>query len=757
VVDPRPVLLAVMAWAGCWVATRADPTWVFICSAVGALIALLSWGRRSWLGVAAGLMLLVSVGCSGLRVLTPTPLHAWAAEQAVVTVEGVCGPGRSGKSFAGAWWQATMTVESVTGRGETWQTNTSVRVVASGALAASWSELAPGARIRAAVRLGETTEPEANAAVARAREPPQVLAGPELPDAVVEYLHQGLREAVSGLAKRPRALVPALVVGDISAMDDDLRDEFKATGLTHLTAVSGANLTILLGCAALLAGRFLRGWKLRVLLTGVVAFFVLLCRSEPSVLRAAVMGVIGLSALGWGRTSAAMRFLCWAVIVLLLIDPWMAVSTAFCLSVAATAGIVCWAQPWALALGRRIPLWLAEAICVPLAAQLATQPIIVAISGQLSLVGVVANMIAAPLVAPATVLGFAALALAVVSPWLAAIPGTMAGWFAQGLCWVSEFCAGFPGAVVELDSSPQVVALVVVGGLGVVLVLPRVWSSGVISLGLAVALVAAILQPVPHLGWPPDGWAMVSCDVGQGDATVFNAGGSAALLVDTGPEPAAVDACLRELRISDVTVLLSHLHADHVGGLSAVGQGRKLQAVILSEVHSPQSAWRDVNALAAGAQLITATPGMVFQVGSLSIEVLATKPFAAAGPASEGESSAENDSSLVIRVETGEFSAVVAGDVEESGQRNALQSDRLSADVLVVPHHGSAHQLPEFLQAVSPSLALISVGRDNGYGHPAPSLLSMLAGTPVYRTDLNGSVAVAVVADGSGLEVKSVK
>jgi competence protein ComEC len=605
------------------------------------------------------------------------------------------------------------------------------------------------------VRLSQTLEPEANAAVARAREPPLLLAEPQLPDAVVEHLHQGLREAVSGLAKRPRALVPALVVGDISAMDDDLRDEFKATGLTHLTAVSGANLTILLGCAALLVGRFFRGWKLRMLLVGVVAFFVLLCRSEPSVLRAAVMGVIGLSALGWGRTSAAMRFLCWAVIVLLFADPWMAVSTAFCLSVAATAGIVCWAQPWALLLGRRIPLWLAEAICVPLAAQLATQPIIVAISGQLSLVGVLANMIAAPLVAPATILGFAALAIAVVSPWLAAIPGTMAGWFAQGLCWISEFCAGFPGAVIEMDSSPLAIALVVVGGLGAVLVLPRVWSSAPLSIGLAVALILAILQPVPQLGWPPDGWAMVSCDVGQGDATVFNAGGSSAFLVDTGPEPTAVDNCLRELGISNVTELLSHLHADHVGGLSAVGRGRTLQAVILSEVHSPESAWRTVNELSANSELITATPGMVFRVGALRVEVLATKPFSGNPAASEGESSAENDSSLVIRVDSGEFSAVVAGDVEESGQRNALQSDHLDADVLLIPHHGSAHQLPDFLHAVSPDIALISVGRGNSYGHPAPSLLALLGNITVYRTDLNGSVAVVPVD--TGLEVKSLK
>jgi competence protein ComEC len=192
-------------------------------------------------------------------------------------------------------------------------------------------------------------------------------------------------------------------------------------------------------------------------------------------------------------------------------------------------------------------------------------------------------------------------------------------------------------------------------------------------------------------------------------------------------------------------VVLTHLHADHVGGLSAARSGRALSALVVSQVREPADAWAAVLSDAGPAEVITASPGMVLRLGEVELEVLAVKPFAKPSLPTAGESSDENDSSLVLRVVVAGLSATLGGDIEEAGQRNALKSDKLASDVLLVPHHGSAHQLAQYFQAVQPSLALISVGEDNGYGHPAPSVLHLLAGVPTYRTDLDGSIAVAKV------------
>ncbi|MDR1710556.1 MAG: ComEC/Rec2 family competence protein [Propionibacteriaceae bacterium] len=741
--DFRPVLLAALAWASVWLATSRDLHVAALVCCAGLLAMLLGTRRaksapcgqvsRRWLVVAAGAVILVSAGCAATRAWVQTlgPVCGWAAENATVQVTAVIGAGRSGVAKYGQWWQANATLTTALGRGERWDLNVPVRLVASGADTATWAQLDPGTAVSTTVRLSETDEPEANVAVARARGSPDVvaLAGPV--DAAVNALQDGLRASVAGLAPDARALVPALVVGDVAAMDEALRDDFSATGLTHLMAVSGANLTILLGCATLLVGRVWRGWRLRFALLGVVVFFALLCRGEPSVLRAAVMGGVSVTALGAGRRNG-LRYLSWAVIALLLADPWLARSAGFALSVAATCGIVLWANQWAEAMP--LPTWLAQAVCVPLAAQLATQPIITAISGQLSVVGVFANMIAAPLVAPATVMGFLATALAVLSVPVAALPANVAGWFAQGLVWIARWCAGLPVAAITWSSDPTSICLLSVAVVGVVAVLPRVWRSVGLTALLGIGMVIAVLQPVGRPGWPPD-WDMVSCSVGQGDATAFNAGSERALLVDVGPDPKQLRRCLAGLGVHETVAVLTHLHADHVSGLPSAAASQ----VFVSQVREPASGWAIVTD--SGLPVTVLNVGDRLSYGDVQVTVLAAKPLAASSSAAEGESSAENDSSLVMRVSVGDLTALLGGDVEEAGQRAAAQAD-LAADVALVPHHGSAHQYPGYLEKAHPAAALISVG-ENSYGHPAPSVLKLLSGTPVYRTDQCGDIAVS--------------
>ncbi|MFP5283485.1 MAG: ComEC/Rec2 family competence protein, partial [Actinomycetes bacterium] len=555
-------------------------------------------------------------------------------------------------------------------------------------------------------------------------------------------------------------LVPALVLGDTESITEDLSADFGTTGLTHLTAVSGANLTLLLAFL-LLAARWVgvRGWWLRLVGLLGVAMFVALCRTKPSVLRAAAMGLVALAALGTGSVRAGLRHLAVAATVLLLVDPMLSRSVGFALSVLASGGIIWWARRWALALAGWAPRLVAEAVAVPLAAHLATLPVVAALSGAVSVVGLLANALAGPFVGPATVCGFLAAGLSLLSPSLAAVAGFGAAWSAQPILWVAHAGARVPGAALAWPAEP--LALTVLGAIalavGLVLrpLLARRWFCLLAAVGLLAALAVVPRQP----GWPPRDWLLVACDIGQGDGLVLRAGPRAAVVVDTGPDPPAIRHCLDRLQIRDVPLLiLSHFHADHVDGLPGVLAGRRVGQMWVSPYAFPAQEALAAQRLAAAEGVAVRAPvaGEHGVVGEVTVEVLGPRsvPEPSLGldgaprhPETGPESGAENDASLVVRATAGGVRILLTGDIEPSAQAVLLASGvDLGADVLKVPHHGSARQDPDFLAATGARVAVASAGQDNDYGHPAPRTVALLEslGMTVLRTDSQGAVAVTV-------------
>jgi competence protein ComEC len=259
------------------------------------------------------------------------------------------------------------------------------------------------------------------------------------------------------------------------------------------------------------------------------------------------------------------------------------------------------------------------------------------------------------------------------------------------------------------------------------------------------AVVAALIQiPVRALtsGWPPPGWVMVACDIGQGDAIVLPAAAHTAVEIDAGPDPVAVDHCLRDLGVSRVALLIfSHYHLDHVGGIVGVFHDRTVDRVITGPLAEPASGVALVQGVLAQHGLTISTPpiGSEFDVGQVHLQVLAPQA------AFHDTRSDPNNSSLVLRATVGDTSILLPGDVEVEAQQMMMAARiDVSADVLKVPHHGSAYFDPDFLAAVHARVGVISVGLHNDYGHPSPLLLTELAkiGVPVRRTDLDGDVAV---------------
>lgn len=744
--DLRPLIFAGAAWLGTGMGTSTAHGWLpWAMLGIAGIVGVLA--RSSRLVVAAALVLGVAVSAGALRalVVAGSVVTDLGNQGAMVTITGQVGQGRViDSSPGGAMWLVPVGAQRIDGRGAAWWTGTSVLLSASGDLFDAWRDVAPGSTVTTTVRLSASDDPSI-AAWASARDVAQVVADPGVVDQAVNAVRAGLRQSVSGLPPAPAALVPALVVGDTSAMTTDLVERFRVTGLTHLTAVSGANLTLMLAALLWVAGRLrvLGWWRRALALLGVLGF-VALCRSEPSVLRAAAMGLIGLLALGWSGPRQGLRYLAWAMVGLLLMDPWLARSVGFALSVLASAGILLWARRWAQTLARWLPLWLAEAFTVPLAAQLATQPVVTAISGQVSVVAVLSNVLAGPLVGPGTVLGFAAAWTSVVLPPLATALGWAAGGFGQGLCWIAELGSALPGAAVVWPVSPVGIGLLVVGSgllVGVMgWLLARPWLVGVI----AVALVFMAWKPMGPPGWPPAEWSVVSCDVTQGDATVIRAGPQAAIVVDSGPDPGLVDRCLDQLGVTSVPWLVfTHPHADHIGGAAGVAAGRRVGRLLLAATTAQAPGWRSVQAAVPGVPVEWAAAGAVVSGGGARVSVLASSPLSGAADGS-ADSAAENDASLLLRAESGGVRILLAGDLQEAGQQQALATGEVRADVLVVPHHGSNHQDPEFLAAVGARVAIVSVGADNDYGHPAARTVTAVTatGAELFRTDRQGAVAV---------------
>ncbi|MEU0147724.1 ComEC/Rec2 family competence protein [Streptomyces sp. NPDC006288] len=649
-------------------------------------------------------------------------------------------------------------------------------MVAPGDAAGRWKKLLPSTALHVSGRLAPPRhEGERIAAVlgTGADEPPEVVSRPTLLQRGAGRLRAGLREATDGLDTDARALLPGLVVGDTSRVPPDLHDAFKATDLTHLLAVSGANLSILLFLLIGPPGAALRserrglaprlGLSLRMTAMtggGIALVFVIVCRPEPSVLRAAACGLITLLAIGTGRRRSLIPALAAAVLLLVLYDPWLARSYGFLLSVLATGALLVLAPRWSGALQRRgVPARLAEMLAAAGAAQAVCAPVVVVLASRVSLVAIPCNLLAEFAVAPATVLGFAALAVAPV--WMTAAKGlaTVAGWPVGWIATVARTGAALPGAEAAWPGGWRGAALLAALTLALVLSARRLARHPWICSAAALLLVLAILRPVPLTrfvtGWPPPGWALALCDVGQGDAMVLAAGDGTGVVVDTGPEPRLVDRCLRELGITRVPLLLlTHFHADHVRGLPGVLRGREVGAIQTTVLDEPpeQAAFVKRTAAAAHVPTVRAVPGERRREGPLDWQVLwpAADPRGAV-PIFVGEE--PNDSSVTLLVRSAGLTLLLLGDLEPPSQQGVLRSYPAlpRVDVLKVAHHGSAHQDPALLRSVSPRFALISCGTDNPYGHPAARTIEALeaAGAEVLRTDIHGAITVS--GAGSGL------
>ncbi len=600
-------------------------------------------------------------------------------------------------------------------------------------------QLIPGERISGRAKVLLSRERKV-AALFILEQPPTIVA----PANVIQRWSTHLRHRFAHRSQRidgdSGTLIPGLVLGDTSRESESFVAAMRRVGLTHLTAVSGENFAIIAATLLWMSQWFIRRQRLRVILTALaLVAFIFLVRPSPSVLRASVMtGVLLLSKVKGSRADP-LASLGFAVGILVLLDPFQALDAGFALSVAATAGILLLAPRISNYLHERgVSERVAEFVAIPISATALCSPIIVAISGQLSLIAIPINLIVSLVVAPITILGF----IAALVPWnsLAHLLLVLVNPCAHWITWIAREGANFP-----LLTLPRNLAGIAIVLASVILVLRKKW----IFLTAEILLVLLIFL-AQSIAWPGSNWRVANCDVGQGDALVINLGHGQALVIDVGPDPLLINTCIRDLGITTVPLLvLTHFHADHVGGLPGLLRAASVKNVWISDSTQPASEYSAVMNELSAVAISVAHEGQAVhfasEFGEVAIRVIWPRANLDQTTNSVSDGSTINNSSVALLISIGALSLFASGDVEPPAQSEIVAGEALPhVQILKVSHHGSAYQDARLYQELHPEIALISVGAGNSYGHPAQKTLLGLrqAGAHVLRTDLDGAISI---------------
>lgn len=742
-------------------ARGADPAWVIggeIAAAVAAALIVgvaLIHRRPAWaaLGAVAAAALLSSA--SYAATVSAAPLDAVGSR---ATVEAtVIGDMRLRSGLGGPALDVRAHVSTMTTSRGDWQVGAPVvlRMPPEGA-----PPIGAKVSVTGTVREGDPLRGIAaliDADRVVVTEPPGLLG------TLANTVRGSLRASLEGAPPRAAALVEGLAVGDETAQPPELAEQMRVAGLSHLTAVSGGNTSIVVGAVLLVTTAIGLGLYVRVAAAALaLGAFVVIVGPQPSVLRASVMAAVALLAIITGSRRTGLHALAFAVVVLVVLSPALASSWGFALSVAATGGLVVLAAPLVARWGQggRARRAVVAALALTVGAQIATLPLIAAFGDGLSLVSVPANLLAAPAVAPVTVLGLLAAIAGTVSAPVAALLARLAEPFAAWIAWVAEATSSWPAATLPWPGGlpGAFLAALVAAALAHAIRRHRGRHERtgrprtLVLAAVVLAAIAALALRIPErAGWPPPGWLVLACDVGQGDALVLRGEDGGAVVVDAGPDPRAMDRCLKDAGIERVDLLvLTHHHADHVDGVPGVLDGRTVASALVSPLREPVEQADKVGGWLAGVPTSAARAGQRLEVDGISLSVLWPQRII------RGPESAPNNASVVLLAQVRGVRLLLLGDVEVAAQvalRTSLAGP--GVDIVKVAHHGSRFQDPALAAWTAGRIAIMSVGEGNRYGHPAPETLRAWehAGALIARTDLAGDVAIVGAGPGPGLGV----
>jgi competence protein ComEC len=604
------------------------------------------------------------------------------------------------------------------------------------------------------------------------------LAGQAGTASLAGRLRQGARLRVDRFFGAQAPLAASLLLAQRDALDPQVRDRFARAGLSHLLAISGLHVGLVCGIF-LLVGSLLRlGRRGSAVMAaaGTVAY-VLVLGAPHSAARAALQIVLLLAASMIQRPARPESMVAAAALILLAVEPGALLSPGFQLSFAGVVGLLALRPPILRLLtgggadgagsgggggkGAAARRWLADSVATSVAATVATAPIVAWHFGQVAPVGILANLVAIPLLS----LALPALALTLVagSVWPAAgmflaPPGALA---LRLLDRVAALATTVPGATVSMHGATALMLTIALAA-GYVLS-RRLGRVRPLIRAAAWAAVAALVLAVAPLRFAGDHLEIHVIDVGQGDAIALRTPAGRWLLVDAGMagrgynmgERRVVPYLARRGARRVEGLVLSHPHADHMGGTTAVLATLRPRWIGDPVSPAPSRQYLDLleGARASGTRWVGLRQGHTLAIDGITVEFL--------HPETLGEIETDlNDLSVVMRVGYGEFTAILTGDATALVEERLVRryGAGLKADVLKVGHHGSTtSSTPGFLEATAPPLALVSSGQGNRYGHPHGAVLDRLesSGARVLRTDRHGTITVRVAPGGAfGVETE---
>ncbi len=745
-----------------------------------------------------------------LHVILLLSIASWAATPAAVVVQQQRSAAESSgwSDFVEGLGSARISVRLVTDPvaregpfGTSWFTNADVeaygksltptphpaKIVLSGD--STWAKLAAGDQV---CFFGRITDNEAAVFVqaTAAAQYGACASGPVKPSATGrDTLRETLRHQTARTFSYAPELLPGLILGDRSQQTEEVDQAMKVSGLSHLSAVSGAH-TALIASAATILFRTLRLPRSVVIAAflATLLLFVQIVGMQPSIIRAATMGAIGAWSLFFGRGSQALPILALSTMVILTLSPELIHEVGFQLSVAATAGIVLGAQPlerWLHPLLEKFlpSFWaqmLSSSFAVSATAQLACQPLLLTFVDYVSAYSLLANLVATPLLPLITVPGTIAAGLCLVTPSVAQLLLHAVAFPAAGVGWIATTVAGLPGATLPWPGGVAGIVLVALHWAATAILLAKLlrhqrqprpavkldtsWPHWFRTLHAVerkmtitnlVQTAVVVVAMVAHLAafWPTKTttldttWDVVGCDVGQGDMFLIRTGPESALVIDTGPEPDLARQCLEAAHVTQIDMLVvTHLHADHVGGVQGVLDFADPGTIIFSTGADPAYS-KETSALPDTARHIQQPVVGVIDHAQHDQDHPVQLRWAVLS--ADGETSNENNASIVFYLEIyrhgGITTALFTGDLEEDLAAQLVNEARIpeDIDILKVSHHGAKNGGTQLIEHTSPGLALIGVGQENTYGHPHEEILEALGPrVRVQRTDTDGTFSV---------------
>jgi len=557
------------------------------------------------------------------------------------------------------------------------------------------------------------------------------------------------------------AILTAVLFGGYQGINKNVIQDFATTGLIHILSVSGAHMALVAGLI-----RWLGNWlglnSLTTLLIAAVTIILYAAISgfTPPVIRSAIMGVISLLAVVFGREAYAPAALAATALAMLIYQPLMLYDISFQLSVGATAGLV-FLYPQTLQRLSWLPAWLAGPLAVTLSAQLGVLPFIAWYFNSFPLISFAANIIVLPAVELVILLGLAGVVVYSIASSFGNIIFVISSLLIGLVTTLTAVLASLP------YSSVYIPTVGLAGGAGYYILLAWVYGWRPFGLPgpgqlirksprcctLAVLFVAAAMFTYSLVPGP---LTVHFIDVGQGDATLIITPRGQAVLIDTGGSSnfdigeRVVAPYLKHYGVTAVEYLiLTHGHQDHTGGAAGVADQIGVNKVIVAKEKYSQP----VQALLRSKPAVTVIPAYTGQSFCLD-DVLFTVEQAVGEHTVSRNAAASNEVSSVIRVSYGQHSFLITGDLEAEGETTLVSQGLLPCTVLKVGHHGSRTSSSKpFLEAASPQYAVISAGYGNKFGHPHTETLQRFAeiNTKIYRTDKQG--AIVFKSDGKNITV----